>query len=424
MTFFSRYAAVFFALVVLATFLPRFFWQAAEGQRNRLAIFYSSVSEGFLIHELDAYGQNFYRTEEGRELDQKDFVSLLPFRYARDLVRWGEMPETIQGVAVEPEKLPLSVQNVFFRPRSLDGPEIPLCFVMEAASGFVDLEMPGEVMRISGRQAEFIRTSDNRVLKEKSLLFTAAFERAGFHFPAQKAWARTSTRKPFDWGWFILDAEGSLFHLIQAKGQPQVRPVLKDFAPGIRYVQVEEHPGRHAYGLLVDWKGGVHRMNYPDYSLTPLPLKEFNPSEMRLTWRRDPLVHHYTVEGGDALSVTVTDHRDAVIREIRMDLPPLRSESARKAEAFFFPFRIMQGVPDSGYLTLRLSWNHDFLLARALGILAALGSFVLWRHWQGRSLKESPADWLVLGVCGFFGLFALLWAGHVPGQKPVERRAV
>ncbi|TYT74400.1 DUF4857 domain-containing protein [Desulfobotulus mexicanus] len=423
MTVLSRYAAVFFAVMVLATFLPRFFWQAAEGQRNRITIFYSPVSGEFLIHEQNAYGQDFYRTEEGRELDQKDFARLQPFRYARDLVQWGEMPDEIHGVKVEPEKLPLSVQHIFLRPRSLDGPEIPLYFVMEAASGFVDLEMPGEVMRISGSQVEFIRTSDNTVLKEKSLLFTESFLAAGFHFPAQKAWAKTSTRKPFDWGWFLLDAEDKLFHLIQVKGQPRIRSVLKDFAPGVRYVQVEEHPGRHAYGFLVDRKGGVHRMNYPDYSLTLLPVKNYKPSTMRLTWRRDPLVHHYTVEERDALSVTITDHRDQVIREIRMDLSPLRSESARKAEAFLFPFSIFQSMPDSAYLTLRISWNNDFPLLRAMGIFTVLGFFVLWRRWRGRSLKESPLDLLVLAACGFPGLLALLWAGHLPGQRQAERRS-
>ncbi|MCW7753784.1 DUF4857 domain-containing protein [Desulfobotulus sp. H1] len=424
MTVLSRYAAVVFAVLILSTFLPRFFWQAMEGQRNRVDMFYSPVNGEFLFQEQDRYGRVFYRTEHGQELDQKAFALLLPFRYARDLMRWGEMPGELHGVAIDADQLQRDVQQVRMRPTSMDGPEIPLYFVMEAASGFVDLEMPDEVMRISGSRAEFVRVPDNTIHEEKSLLFTESLAKAGFRFPAERAWANTSTRKPFDWGWFLLDAEGTLFHLMQVRGQARVRPVRKDFTPGVRYVQVEEHPGRHVFGLLVDREGRAYRMNFPDYDLRPLPMQDFNPSTMRLTWRRDPLVHQYTVEEKDALTMTITDHEDRVIRHMRMDLSPLRSGFARQSEAFFFPFRVFQSVPDSSYLTLRMVWNNDFLMARIMGVLVGLGFFVLWRWRQGIAWSNSPVDWLVIIACGFPGLMALIWAGSVPGQVKRPGRAV
>ncbi|MDY0162799.1 DUF4857 domain-containing protein [Desulfobotulus sp.] len=421
MTTLSRYAAMAFAIVVLATFLPRFFWQAMDGQQERVQMVYSSVAQSFLFWTQDRYGRDSYHFETGEEMDRRAYALLLPFRFARDLVRWGEMPEQVGGVDVNPETLYREVQEIRMRPRSLGGPEIPLYHLLEAASGFADLEMPKEVLRLSGKEAVFIRLRDGRPDMEKSQSFTEALERADFHFPAKKAWGNPTTRKPFDWGLFVLDARGDLFHLMQVQGRAVVRAALKDFSPGVRHVHVEEHRGRHVFGMLVDERGGVYRMNFPDYALKPLPLKGYDPSTMRLVWRRDPLVHQYTVMEDNALTLTVTDHGDNMLKEKRMELDPVRSESARKMASFLFPFRIFQSFPDSGFLTLRADVSRDFPLVTGLGLFSALFGLFLWRRFLGISWKASPLDWLVAGGCGFFGLLAIIWAGHVPARRLPER---
>lgn len=421
MTGVARYAAMMFALLVLATFLPRLFWKVMEGERDRIQMVYSPVSEEFLFWHQDRYGRDLYRSDGGREMDRRDYALHLPFHFARDLVRWGEMPESLGGVAVNRETLHREIQEIRLRPSHLDGPEISLYFLLEAVSGFADLEMPKEVLRLSGREAVFIRIRDGKPDREKSEAFTGALQRADFHFLAKKAWGNPTPRKPFDWGWFVLDAKGDLFHLMQVRGQARVRPVLKDFALGVRYVQVEEHPGRHVFGMLVDERGGVYRMNFPDYALKPLPLKDYDPGTMILVWRRDPLGHHYTVLEENALTLTVTDHGDKILKEKRVELAPLKSETARKVAAFLFPFRIFQSSPDSRFITLRLGLNPDFPLMTGLGLFSALLGLFLWRRFQGISWKVSPLDWLVAGGCGFFGLLAILWAGHVPARRRDER---
>lgn len=66
---------------------------------------------------------------------------------------------------------------------------------------------------------------NNTIDQEKSKVFTEVLKKKEFRFPAQYVAGNPSTRKEYDEGYLILDAEGKLFHMKQTQGRPYVRAI-------------------------------------------------------------------------------------------------------------------------------------------------------------------------------------------------------
>lgn len=186
---FSRYILVATAILVASIVLPTLFWTIFEKVPRSPNIFYSTITEDFVI--VDGSKK---KNPEGKEYTSEEYEKILPFMFFRQLMADGTMPDSINGVLMEAPSISRASSFYRYTPKRLDSPVPTLWPMFESQSGKVNLTMPEDYFRIEKRM-EFIVARTNEVNEEKSSLFTAALAEEGFSFPAGIIAGIPTTRK-------------------------------------------------------------------------------------------------------------------------------------------------------------------------------------------------------------------------------------
>lgn len=237
---------------------------------------YSGLAGDFISVARQRSGTVERTDRAGNVYTQEQADSLLPFFYVRQLMSDERFPDTLMGVAVTPREVQLT--NFTFRASAQD---INACLpglypLLESMSGRVDLEMPDDVFRFTSEGIEFIDMKANSRKDGKSRLFTQTLANKGFCFPATCVAGNPTTRKEYDEGYLLLDAEGKLFHMKQMRGRPYVKVV--ELPDGVRpcHLFVTEFRSRQTRGLFTDKN---HRLYVvaADYRIVPTGVDAYNP---------------------------------------------------------------------------------------------------------------------------------------------------
>lgn len=243
---------------------------------------YSSVLGDFIVMQLDADKQMHRYDSNGREYTQRQVDSLLPTFYMRQLTADERFPDSICGRAVSPKEVQMT--NFTFKsvPSAINAPQTGIYFLMESMSKRVELQMPTDAFRFTDRGIEFICMETNRVDEAKSRLFTDMLQKKGFAFPAAYASGNPTTRKDYDEGYLVLDADHKLYHLKCTQGRPYVKPIPVPAEVRPQYVFITEFRSRQTLGFMVDT---LHRFYVIERDgtvrLTALPA--FDPTKDELT---------------------------------------------------------------------------------------------------------------------------------------------
>ena len=198
------------------------------------------------------------------------------------LRRANGFPDTICGKAVSPKDIQLT--NFTFKsvPSAINASQTGLYFLMESMSKRVDLKMPEDAFRFTDKGIEFIRMETNCIDEAKSKLFTDMLVQKGFAFPACYASGNPTTRKDYDEGYLVLDANHKLFHLKCTKGRPYVKAIQLPEGVLPEYVFITEFRSRRTLGYMVDSKHHFYIIN-SDGSLVKSALPGFDPAKDELT---------------------------------------------------------------------------------------------------------------------------------------------
>ena len=218
--------------------------------------YYSSIEKKLLFRELDGREDRLH-DDEGNLYDDKAFDAALPLLNFRQLTLNGEMPDSIDGIKIEPQQL--RVKQVIFRyaPKDKNKPEMGLYIMYESLPIKGRLESPGDLFRLKDK-IEFIDAETNTVNRSKSERFQNALLKAGYTFPAQWTSGNLSIRKAYDEGYFSLDAQGQLFHIKMVNGRPFVRNTNLDPQIEPAFFAMQEVADKRFYGFLFDKKGNSY----------------------------------------------------------------------------------------------------------------------------------------------------------------------
>lgn len=398
--------------ILLAHYMPAGFWLVADERQRAPVVFYSCIEDRFLLL-LFENGEARRSDPAGAIYEREEFERLLPLDNYLQLYRDGRMPSEIDGVAITPERLRRERINLRLRPAMLDSPSAGLVPLFDAESGRARLETPGDMMRL-GRSVEFLDVKANRALPEKTARFQNAFAGAGFVFPARLVGGNPVARKPYDEGYFLVDAAGEFFHLRQARGEPQLRRLADFVAPGEkarwarlrpRHLHVQEQNNREVRLLIVGEAGDVHLVAGEDYRLVTLPLSRFDPATMQLWLRGDLLNRLVTVTSGEHVEAVVMSRDYEFVDRHTETWTPREDRPAGRLAAALFPFTLNFESEGSGYLGFHLARGNWPALAMNLGLLAALAG---WWRVRKRPLAPRLPELAAVGVGGVFGL-ALVW---------------
>ncbi|MDR1023326.1 MAG: DUF4857 domain-containing protein [Prevotellaceae bacterium] len=239
-------------------------------------VYFSSVVKQFCFREGSGKDARRYDAS-GRQYSESEFDSALPMLSYRQLSVNGVMPDSVNGRAVTAHDIRRS--SIVFRYAKTDvsAPHIGLYVLLESMSGRVDLASPGDAFRL-GEAIEFIDIKTNTVDKDKSELYAQELSRRGFTFPARWAAGDFSTRKPYDEGYFVLDAQGQLFHMKQVSGKPFIRNTGASDSIRVAHFAMLPVADKRFYGFVFDGQGYMYILESPSYRLAKLDMP---PLDMR-----------------------------------------------------------------------------------------------------------------------------------------------
>lgn len=264
--------------------IPALVKKATYGQDRYPFVYYSSLLKEFCFTEFDGRSDPLHDAS-GNVYTRAQFDSVMPLLNFRQLNSDGLMPDSIDGVAVDPRQLRIKQVVYRYNPKDINTPEIGLYIMYEAMSGRVNLESPGDVFRLKNK-IEFIDIETNSVNEEKSSRFQAALEKAGFVFPAQWSSGNLSIRKPYEEGYFTLDSDGNLFHIKLVNGRPYVRDTKIGRNIEIAWFSMLEVSDKRFYGFLYDKAGKVYIIEEDGGKYRPVPLEidalDLNKDEMMI----------------------------------------------------------------------------------------------------------------------------------------------
>ncbi|MDR2805466.1 MAG: DUF4857 domain-containing protein [Dysgonamonadaceae bacterium] len=363
--------------------------------------YYSSIEKKLMFRELDGRKDNLH-DDEGKLYEDKAFDAALPLLNFRQLMLNGEMLDSIDGIKIEPQQL--RVKQVVYRytPKHKNVPDIGLYIMYESLPQKGKLESPGDLFRLKDK-IEFIDAETNTVNREKSEKFQNALLKAGYVFPAQWTAGDLSIRKPYDEGYFSLDAKGQLFHIKRVNGRPFVRNTQLDPQIEPAFFAMEEPADKRFYGFLFDKKGKVYILEEAGGKYHP---RQLDIDPIRLDTDELSLI-------GNFLYWTITVQNPA-----GKQYYALKTETLEKVRYAFvaesvnpwdviagklFPFYLTFRNPNSEYIAPQLHFTT--FMALITNVVLALIFAGIYRR---RSVKKKIFDSSYVLIFGIAGAIALL----------------
>jgi hypothetical protein len=251
--------------------IPELVKTATYSKNKTPFVYFSSIQKKFLFRETDKKEHTFY-DDEGKVYTEQEYDTSLPLFNFRQLTVNGEMPDSIDGIAIDPREL--RVKQVMFRyaPVNKNTPNPGLYILYESLPKKAKLESPGDLFRLKDK-IEFIDAETNTVNQEKSDIFQKALLKAGYAFPAQWTSGDLNIRKPYDEGYFSLDANGQFYHIKMVNGRPFIRNTQLDSQIEPAFFSMEEPADKRFYGFLFDKKGKVYILEEDGGKYNPVELE-------------------------------------------------------------------------------------------------------------------------------------------------------
>ncbi|HJA98285.1 MAG TPA: DUF4857 domain-containing protein [Candidatus Alistipes avicola] len=390
-------AILLVAMLLMAWLLPWFYTFLTASPSWSPFTLYSCVVHSFASVGYDEEGNFEGRDRLGNTYTENQFDSILPMFYYRQLASRGAFPTRIEGEPITVQEAERS--GFIFRnsPSDINRPGTGLYQLLESVPARVDFEAPTDVFRITDTGIEFVDMESNTVNRAKSEAFTRRMLDRGFRFPARVVAGNASTRKSYDNGYFLVDADGALFHMKQMLGRPFVRRTEIPASLGIRHFFVTEFPDQRLFGFLTDRQNRLYALEAEDYSLHEIPVGEFDPTQDGIMIIGDKFYWTVTVQNAESERLVAVNARDySKADEYR---PDTTIEAWERRAEYLFPFTLSFTSPLDGFVKPRLagfSWQ-----ALGLGALLALAYALLHR----RTIRcRIPA------LCGIllFGLFLFI----------------
>jgi hypothetical protein len=381
--------------------IPELLKTATYSRNQYPFVYFSSIEKKFLLRESGS-SENKFHDDEGKDFTEEQYDRALPLLNYRQLTVNGEMPDSIDDIAIDLHELQMKTVNFRYNPTEMQTPETGLYILYESLSKKVKLESPGDVFRLKD-EIQFIDDETNTINKAKSELFGNAMLKAGYAFPAQWTYGNLNIRKAYDEGYFSLDAVGQLYHIKMVNGHPFVENTKLD--PSIRpvYFSMLEVADRRFYGFLFDERGRVFVLEGGGGKYVPVQLA-IDPINLDT---------EELVILGNILYWTVSVQNIASKKYYALDTKTLQKQREMYIDAsvntwdkyasFLFPVYLSFKSKTSDYVAPRLHFTAYTALVCNF-ILALLAVFLL----PAESLRQRLFAGLYVLIFGIAGVLALL----------------
>ncbi len=409
----SRISIIIILVAVLTIYVRPYFRKIFIEKTYDPLVHYSLILNDFLFLEYNKDSKIKYYDRKGNKYFRVKYQRMLPMIYHRNLSLWGVLPESINGVKITRKKIELNSQYSSIKSKDFNTPEIHLYPLYESASIFTEIEEPDSMFRINSSGIEFIKAKGNKIEKDVSKVYTDAMKKAGFVFPALGCYGNPDPRKPFDEGYFIVDAKENVFHLKKVKNRPFVKNTMIKIPGRIKYIMIEEHRRREYYGIILSDSNEFYLISYNDYKLIKLPVSIGKTRYLSFFMICDMLKRTIKIETDTKLICAVTDNDYKLIDYFEQKINKA-DEKAVKYTNFVFPLKISQFSSSSNYVLFDMKYSFSGLYLSLLWVFILL----LFLKAKGYKIRDHIADIIITGITGIIGLAAFFAVGaYRQGRK-------
>ena len=217
-------------------------------------MYYSSRLKELCIIDFREMNDAF-RDVKGNVYPRSQYDSLLPLMNYRQLAMNGNLPDSLEGYAMDVKVL-RSKQVVYrFRPSDVYSPQPKMGVLLEAMPKRGSLSLSGDYFRMNDNEMVFVNAETNSVNDAKSKMFTDELLKKGFEFPAKAFWGNPTVRKAYEEGYFCLDNKGELFHVKMVNGRPFVKNTGVSKQVDVKWFVMREVSDKRFYGYLFGQNG-------------------------------------------------------------------------------------------------------------------------------------------------------------------------
>jgi len=397
----SRYLLVFIAILTLAIILPKLYWMAFEKPIRKPFILYSCIYDDFMIHRIS---EKTWKDTKGQQYTREEYEQKLPMMYLKQLLASGTMPDSIDGVELDMHDIAKAKSFFRLKINEIDAPVSGLYPLFESQSGRTMLDLPEDFFRITWR-IDFIDAATNKVLEEKSQMFSAALFQKGFSFPAKTISGLSTPRKSIDEGYLIVDSKDQLFHLKMIKGNPYVKQI--DFPDGLkfRHISCVDFKNKDFYAYLFSDKNEIYILTQDGYKLIKWPVDGFVASNCDLKIYGDLFNYTVIIEGEDHIKAIALNPDYQVVKTYTETWKLKEEQTEVKIFSSLFPAQVSMTSDNSKFIRFYFSPSKG-LNWIFLNLLLMAFHFI-WLYGRKVKLKNHMADLGIVAVCGIFGFIAI-----------------
>ena len=389
-------------VITLAYVLPSIYNTLFDTRINKPFITYSQTKKDYFTYR-NVDGKPKYFDRKNKEYNQYEYLDATPIMNFHYHLGKGTLPDSFAGVKLIPQQLRMESTFQFFEPQQLFAPAYGLYPLFESRPEF-GLAYPKDMFRIN-RRIEFIDAKSNTINEEKSRKYLEALIKEGFHFPARIVSGLPTLMKSKDEGWFLTDNQEQLFHLMMVKGEPYVKHIPLPAGVKLKIIECNDFDSGEYFAILISTGNGIYTLNKRDYSTTRFPIDDYVPENQTMNIMGTLFDKTVTLYREDGVKLYTVDRSYKLVDQ-HEELVPLKSTmTIGKVYSFLFPFQLSLDSPYNSFIRFTpvkaATWSWIILNIVLLGI-------TVWLiRKEGKSLKKSIIDLLVVAFTGIFGFLAV-----------------
>lgn len=390
------------SMVVMAWFLPWLLNVAVPSSSVSPLVAYSPITNHFIVSQTDEdKHQTFFELDENRKntIKRTERDSLLPQIYYTILSGKDQMPDSVAGRPVSIKSFKENTWVFVSNPMEINRVAAKVNMIMESMPERLELEDATEVFRTTDNGIEFVDMSTNEILTERSARFTKMMKEEGFVFPITVLNANITSRKPYDEGYLMADANNRLYHVKMQVGRPYVHRIdgAKDLS--VSHVFVTENADHRFLGVVTDTNNDVYMIEASTYAVRRLPFK-WNPEKQKLIVMANMFNWVANVSNADGSNYFAIDNSSLSLLgkyEITKSASPVS-----KISSWLFPFTLTFSSTTDQYVYPRLNLPQGYGFVILNIVLALL--MVAVDHFKRRRCVSGWVATLIFGIYAFIPL--------------------
>ncbi|TKG92990.1 DUF4857 domain-containing protein [Puteibacter caeruleilacunae] len=391
----ARIVLIIAAIAVLAVYLPYFMWIGFSEMSFRPQIEYSPLEETFIIKSMKGAV-----SREGKEYSAQEMACALPFSKYKELAVNDALPDSVKDFKWDTKVVQQYNEYKIFSPYYFNMKSLGL-YPLFDTNIVGSVIKPDDYFRLNDR-IEFVDAATNKIKEELSQKYTQIMREHGFEFPGQKVFGSTSSMKRYDEGYFMVDAEGKVFHVLKRKGK--FKCIYTKITNGLQFkkMHVLTSLNRKLYGLVATIENELYVLTTNDYGYIKIPI-EYNSDFQKLSFRATVLNYQFSIHDGDETSFVVTDRRFNAVDQYKYIANKSTSYVHSELIPAVFPFILTTQNRNSRFFDPSIEIQKKGWMGNIVCVILFVLGLLIWK----KKLVNNISDIIFISVFGIYALIAV-----------------